>query len=82
MPLRVTVDGLPDALCAMDREADFVPGGDVGAKVTVTVCAGAPGLTVNDVGLTVNIVVSAVPVRAMEKTVSAALPVLPTVNVF
>jgi len=60
---------------------DFDPA-EVGANVTVTVCAAAPALTVNVVGLTVNIVVSAVPTRAMEKTISAALPVFPTVNVF
>ena len=53
MPLRVTAEGLPDALWAMDRLADLDPT-DEGAKVTVTVCAAAPELTVNEVGLTVN----------------------------
>lgn len=35
-PLRDTVFGFPEALCAMDNDADLLPV-DVGAKVTVTV---------------------------------------------
>ena len=79
-PDRATDEGLPLALWAIERETDFAPV-EIGANVTVTVCAVAPGLTVKEVGVTVNIVVSAVPIRAMDETVSAEVPVLPTVKV-
>ncbi|OGG43599.1 MAG: hypothetical protein A3F84_24065 [Candidatus Handelsmanbacteria bacterium RIFCSPLOWO2_12_FULL_64_10] len=81
LPVRATDEGLPAALWTIDSVAVFAPADD-GVNVTVTVCAAAPALTVNDVGLTVNIVVSAVPTRAMEKIIRAALPVFPTVKVF
>jgi hypothetical protein len=63
----------------MDREAVFDPV-EEGAKVTVTVWAIAPGLTVNEVGDTVNCVEST-PVRPMDETVRAASPAFPTVKV-
>jgi hypothetical protein len=73
------VDGLPVALWAIDSEAVLAPA-EVGANVTVTVCAEAPALTVNEAGLTVNWDVST-PVFVMDETVSAAVPVLETVKV-
>ena len=53
VPVRLTADGLPEALCAIDNEPVFAPV-EVGVKVTVTVCAAAPDATVNVDGLTVN----------------------------
>ena len=73
------MDGLPLALCAMDSDADFAPL-EVGVKVTVTVCAAAPELTVKVVGLTVNCEAS-VPLTVMPVMLRAALPVLETVKV-
>ena len=78
VPDNATDDGLPDALWAMDREADLEPT-DEGVKVTVTVCAAAPALIVKEVGLRVNCTAS-VPDTLMPDTVSAAVPVLDTVN--
>jgi hypothetical protein len=63
----------------MDRVADLAPA-EEGVNVTVTVCAGPPELTVNEVGDTVNCVESA-PVRPMNETDSAASPAFPTVKV-
>ncbi len=80
VPESVTVAGLPLALWAMDREAERLPGDPVGVKVTVTVCAAAPALTVNEEGLTVNCAAS-VPETVIPVTLRAALPVLDTVNV-
>jgi hypothetical protein len=82
VPVRVTVDGLPEALWVRERVADFAvvlwePA--VGLKVPVTVVAAAPGLTVRTVGLTENNPASA-PVRDIAVTDSGALPVLPTVK--
>ena len=79
LPVSEIVDGLPVALWATDKEADFDPT-DEGANVTVTVCAGPPALIVKVVGLTVNCGAS-VPDALMDETVSAAAPVLDTVNV-
>jgi hypothetical protein len=78
-PLNATDEGLPAALWATDKAADLAPT-DEGVNVTVTVCE-APALTVNDVGLTVNIDAS-VPETVMPVMERLALPVLLTVNVF
>ncbi len=52
VPLNVTIDGLPAALCAIDTEADLTPS-EEGVNVTVIVAAGAPVATVAVVGETV-----------------------------
>ncbi|OGG45371.1 MAG: hypothetical protein A3F84_27070 [Candidatus Handelsmanbacteria bacterium RIFCSPLOWO2_12_FULL_64_10] len=79
LPVRDTLDGLPAALWTTNSVADFVPV-DEGVNVTVTVCAEAPALTVNVIGLAVNCEAS-VPNIPMPDRVSAASPVFPTVNV-
>jgi hypothetical protein len=80
VPDNVTEEGLPVALCEMDRLADRLPVDPAGVNVTVTVCADAPAFTVNEVGLTENCAAS-VPDTVTEEIVNAAVPTLDTVNV-
>ena len=80
VPESVTDAGLPVALCAMDREADRLPSVPVGVKVTVTVSAVPPALTLNEDGLTVNCDAS-VPETVMPEMVSAPVPGFDTVKV-
>jgi len=75
----VTDVGLPLALWAMDRLADFAPA-EVGVNVTVTACAAPPALIVNEAGLTVNIAASD-PETVMPVTLRAAPPRLVTLKV-
>ena len=79
VPLRVTADGLPDALCAIDSEAAFAPT-DVGVNVTVIVSL-PPDATVAATGDTVNCDAS-VPPTVIPDTVRSPVPVLSIVNVF
>ena len=81
IPESATVAGLPVALCAIERLVERLLSTPVGVKVTVIVWAVPPALTVKGAGETVNIVVSAVPTRAMDEIVNAAVPVFDTVNV-
>ena len=71
--------GLPEALCAMDREADLAPA-EVGANVTVKVWLPETAM-VAVVGLTVNCVAS-VPDTVMPVIDRLALPGLVIVKVF
>ncbi|OGG45372.1 MAG: hypothetical protein A3F84_27075 [Candidatus Handelsmanbacteria bacterium RIFCSPLOWO2_12_FULL_64_10] len=79
IPLRGTDEGLPAALWAMDREADFGPT-EVGAKVTVIVRLPHAAI-VAVVGDTLNCEESG-PVTAMPEMERLALPMLLILNVF
>ncbi len=77
-PVKLTVDGLPAALCVMDREADFNPG-DEGENVTV-ITYGVPGGNMLGAGPTEKCAPSA-PVTITDPIVSGRLPEFPIVNV-
>ena len=79
VPLRATDEGLPAALWATDKEADFDPA-DEGVNVTVIVWL-PPAAIVAVLGDTLNCEVS-VPVAVMPEMERVALPVLLIVNVF
>ena len=79
VPLAVTVEECPEALCVKVNVAVFPPEA-VGVKVTVTVWGAPPAAIVTEVGLTANCPAS-VPDAVMLETVSVPLPVLNTVNI-
>ena len=77
VPVRLICDGLPLALCVTERVALY-DSCAAGENVTVTVCAPPPEAMLKLDGLTVNTAL----LLAMFETLSVAVPVLPTVNVF
>ncbi|OGG45998.1 MAG: hypothetical protein A3F84_23905 [Candidatus Handelsmanbacteria bacterium RIFCSPLOWO2_12_FULL_64_10] len=79
IPLRSTVAGLPAALCATDREADFGPS-DAGANVTVIVLL-SPGGIAAAVGETINCEASA-PFTVIPAIESVSPPLFEIVNAF
>jgi hypothetical protein len=76
-PDKLTCEGLPLALCVTERVALYVCTAE-GENVTVTVWAPPPEAMLKLVGLTAN----AALLLAMFETLSVAVPVLLTVNVF
>ncbi|OGG55611.1 MAG: hypothetical protein A3F84_01760 [Candidatus Handelsmanbacteria bacterium RIFCSPLOWO2_12_FULL_64_10] len=76
LPLNETVEGLPAALWATDRVADFEPD-EVGAKATTAITAVCPGATVCAVTVTKNCAASA-PVTVTLEITRFAVPVFCT----
>ena len=74
LPDKAIDEGLPAALWAIDREADFAPA-EVGVNVTVKTAADGPAAIVAVVEETENCAAS-VPVTVMPVTDSVSVPVL------